>query len=99
MPQCYSTRTKQWHQANDSLCKNKATHLLRVVVLLKNGELAAVECPEQDLFLMAQVLGAGICGTFDDRPSATAFIAKLRAQQRSILGWQAAATEHSLEQE
>lgn len=64
--------------------------MLRVVVLLKNGELEAVECQDQDYFLVARVRGAGICGTFDDRPSADAFIAKLCAQQRSIPGWQSA---------
>jgi hypothetical protein len=54
------------------------------VVLLKNGELEAVECQDQDFFLVARVRGAGICGTFDDRPSADAFIAKLQTQWRSI---------------
>jgi hypothetical protein len=58
--------------------------LLRVVVLLKNGELEVVECQDQDFFLLARVRGAGICGTFDDRRSADAFIAKLQAQQCSI---------------
>jgi hypothetical protein len=62
--------------------------MLRVVVLLKNGELEAVECQDQDLFLVARVRSAGICGTFDDRPSAVAFIAKLHAQQRNIAGWE-----------
>jgi hypothetical protein len=73
------------------LCNDqKYFPLLRVVVLLKNGELEAVECQDQDLFLVARVRGAGICGTFDDRASANAFIAKVHTQQQSIPGWQSA---------
>lgn len=64
--------------------------MLRVVVLLKNGELEAVECQDQDLFLVARVRDAGICGTFDDRASANAFIAKLHTQLRSTSEWQTA---------
>lgn len=67
--------------------------LLRVVVLLKNGELEAVECQDQDFFLVARVRDAGICGTFDDRPSATAFIEKLRRQQSGLAGWPSASAE------
>jgi hypothetical protein len=64
--------------------------VLRVVVLLKDGKLEAVECQDQDFFLVARVRGAGICGTFEDQISANAFIAKLHAQQQSIPGWQSA---------
>ena len=64
--------------------------LLRVVVLLKNRELEAIECQDQDLFLVARVRGVGICGTFNDRASANAFIAKLHRQLRSIPEWQTA---------
>jgi hypothetical protein len=64
---------------------------MRVVVLLKNGKLEAVECPDRDIFLLARLRDAGICGAFNDRPAAKAFIAQLHAQQRTIAGWQAAA--------
>ena len=60
----------------------------RVVVLLKDGNLEAVECQHQDeIFLAARIRNAGICGTFADRVGATAYIAKLLAEQHKIVGW------------
>jgi hypothetical protein len=63
------------------------SHLLRIVVLLTNGDLEAVECQDQDVFLLARIRNAGICGTFEDCAGAAAFIAKLHAQQKNIPGW------------
>jgi hypothetical protein len=57
----------------------------QTVVLLKQGDLEAVECQPQDIFLLARIRQAGICGVFDRRHEAEAFIAKTREQQRTIL--------------
>jgi hypothetical protein len=60
--------------------------LFRVAVLLRDGDFEAVECPREDLFLTARVRQAGICGVFDDREAAHAFIDRLR-QERLRLGY------------
>lgn len=52
--------------------------LLRVVVLLKHGVLEAVDCESDEVFLLAKVKNAGICGVFDDRSAAQAYIDKHR---------------------
>lgn len=54
------------------------------MVLLKDGNLEAVECQQKDIFLAARIRNAGICGTFADRAGAMAYIAKLRAEQQTI---------------
>ncbi|MBV9224181.1 MAG: hypothetical protein JOY85_09145 [Acidobacteriaceae bacterium] len=50
----------------------------RFVVLLKHGVLEAVECQSSEVFLLARVRGAGICGVFDDRETAENYINKHR---------------------
>lgn len=50
--------------------------VIRVVVLLKHGIMEAVECPRDDIFLLARLRTAGICGVFEDREAASAFIKK-----------------------
>jgi len=52
--------------------------LRRTVVLLKHGTLEAVECQNDEVFLLARVRGAGICGVFDDRETAENYINKHR---------------------
>ena len=52
--------------------------LRRFVVLLKHGILEAVECQNDEVFLLARVRGAGICGVFDDRETAESYIDKHR---------------------
>jgi hypothetical protein len=52
--------------------------LRRVVVLLKHGNLEAVECESDEVFLLARVRGAGICGVFEDRQTAEIYINKHR---------------------
>jgi hypothetical protein len=49
-----------------------------VVVLLKHGVLEAVDCESDEVFLLARVRNAGICGVFDDRRTAQAYIDKHR---------------------
>ena len=48
----------------------------RTVVLLKHGVMEAVECLSDEIFLLARVRGAGICGVFDDQPTAERYIQK-----------------------
>jgi len=38
----------------------------------------AVECPREEMFLLARVRGAGICGVFETRKDAQDFIEKHR---------------------
>ena len=52
--------------------------LQRIVVLLKHGTLEAVECQNDEVFLLARVRGAGICGVFDDHETAENYINKHR---------------------
>ena len=47
-----------------------------MVVLLKQGIMEAVDCPRDDIFLLARLRNAGICGVFDNRETAAAFIKK-----------------------
>ncbi len=60
--------------------------MLRTVVLLKHGILEAVACPSDEIFLLARVRGAGICGVFDDLRSAEAYIEKHRLSGKSDSG-------------
>jgi len=47
-----------------------------VAVFLRQGSLEAVECPREDVFLLARLRNAGICGVFEDRESALRYIEK-----------------------
>jgi hypothetical protein len=49
-----------------------------VVVLVKHGNMEAVECPRDEIFLLARVRGAGICGVFETSKDAQDFIEKHR---------------------
>lgn len=64
---------------------SSTSSVTQTVVLLKQGDLEAVDCQSQDIFLLARVRQAGICGVFDRRQEAEAFIARTRDQQRTIL--------------
>jgi len=57
------------------------------VVLLKDGKLEAVATPSRDVFTLARARDAGICGIFDDRANAEAYIEILREEQRRN-GWE-----------
>jgi len=58
-----------------------------IVVLLKDGKLEAVATPSRDVFTLARARDAGICGIFDDRANAEAYIEILREEQRRN-GWE-----------
>ena len=45
-----------------------------VVVLLKNGQFDLVECAPEDIFVVARIRNAGICGVFDNRIKAQKFV-------------------------
>ena len=55
--------------------------MLRFVVLLKQGAFEAVACREEDVFRLARLRNAGICGVFDDLATAETFI---ETQQRIL---------------
>ena len=50
------------------------------VVLLKNGKFDLVDCAREDIFVVARIRNAGICGVFEDRRKAEAFIDQLKTQ-------------------
>lgn len=52
------------------------------MVLLKDGKLEAVATQSRDVFSLARAKDAGICGIFDDRANADAYIESLREEQR-----------------
>jgi hypothetical protein len=54
-----------------------------------------VACDREDIFRIARVRQAGICGVFDDLASAQAFIAKLYGEQVRIGRPRASAAEAS----
>lgn len=62
----------QVHHENQSVIQS----LRRIVVLLKHGVLEAVECLSDEVFLLARIRGAGICGVFDDWGAAEGYIQK-----------------------
>ncbi len=39
----------------------------RHVLLLKHGQFSIVECPHADVFVLARVRDAGICGVYKER--------------------------------
>ena len=49
------------------------------VVLLKESRINLLECDRDEVFPTAQMLGAGICGVFDNRRQASELVEKLRA--------------------
>ncbi|MGI8958174.1 MAG: hypothetical protein ACR2IV_00100 [Bryobacteraceae bacterium] len=53
-----------------------------IVVLLKDGDLEAVQTESRDVFSLARAKGAGICGIFDNRADAEAYIQALREEQK-----------------
>ncbi len=48
--------------------------LVRALVLLKHNLFHIVECRIEDIFLVARMRDAGICGAFENRAAAEAFI-------------------------
>jgi hypothetical protein len=60
----------------------RALLLVVVVVLLKAGKLEAVSSESRDVFSLARARDAGICGIFDDRANAEAYIEELRKEQK-----------------
>lgn len=55
----------------------------RVLVLLKQGALEAVECESDDVFVVARVRDAGICGVFDDHKEAEAYMDRHRLPMKA----------------
>ncbi|MFL6353912.1 MAG: hypothetical protein ACJ74Z_18970 [Bryobacteraceae bacterium] len=53
-----------------------------IVVLLKAGELEAVASESRDVFSLARARDAGICGIFEGRADAEAYIQALREEQK-----------------
>jgi hypothetical protein len=53
-----------------------------IVVLLKGGNLDAVSSESRNVFALAQARDAGICGIFENRTDAEAYIQALREEQR-----------------
>jgi hypothetical protein len=53
-----------------------------IVVLLKDGNLEAVQSESRDVFSLAQARDAGICGIFENRLDAEAYIQALREEQK-----------------
>jgi hypothetical protein len=53
-----------------------------IVVLLKDGNLDAVPSESRDIFALAQARDAGICGIFENRADAEAYIQALREEQK-----------------
>jgi hypothetical protein len=53
-----------------------------IVVLLKDGNLEAVQSESRDVFALAQTKDAGICGIFENRADAEAYIQALREEQK-----------------
>ena len=52
------------------------------IVLLKDGNLEAVQSESRDVFALARAKDAGICGIFENRVDAEAYIQALRNEQR-----------------
>jgi hypothetical protein len=57
-----------------------------IVVLLKDGNLDAIPSESRDVFSLAQARDAGICGIFENRADAEAYIQELREEQKRN-GW------------
>jgi hypothetical protein len=53
-----------------------------IVVLLKGGNLEAVQSESRDVFALAQAKDAGICGIFENRADAEEYIQALREEQK-----------------
>jgi len=53
-----------------------------IVVLLKDGNLEAVQSESREVFSLAQARDAGICGIFENRADAEAYIQALREEQK-----------------
>ena len=53
-----------------------------ILVLLKKGGFELVRCEREDVFTIARVRKAGICGLFDDPMSAEAYVEGLRCAQK-----------------
>lgn len=53
-----------------------------MVVLLKHGIMEAVECHRDDVFLLARLRNAGICGVFESPAEAEQFIERHRLPLR-----------------
>ena len=53
------------------------SQVLRFIVLLKQGSFETVECSLEDVFLVARLRSAGICGVFENRTRAEEFIDSL----------------------
>ena len=53
-----------------------------IVVLLKDGNLEGVLSESWDVFSLAQARDAGICGIFETREDAEAYMRELREEQR-----------------
>lgn len=58
----------------------------RVVVLLRQGELEAIECERDEIFQLARVRGSGICGVFDDQAAAETYMMKHRLPREGGTG-------------
>jgi hypothetical protein len=52
------------------------------VVLLKAGNLEAVKSESREVFSLAEARDAGICGIFENRVDAEAYIQALREEQK-----------------
>lgn len=68
-----------------------------IVVLLKDGNLEAVQCESGDVFSLAQARDAGICGIFQNRADAETYIDELRDEQKRNR-WDAHKAAHSRRQ-
>jgi hypothetical protein len=55
-----------------------------VVVLISKGQLLTVHCDREDVFLVAKLRNAGICGVCPSKASADTLIAKLQGEQARI---------------
>lgn len=53
-----------------------------IVVLLKDGNLEAVQSESREVFSLAEARDAGICGIFENRVDAEAYIQALREEQK-----------------
>jgi predicted nucleotidyltransferase len=65
-----------------------------IVVLLKDGKLDAVSSESRDVFALARARDAGICGIFEDRENAEAYMEALRREQKRNR-WSSYGTMHT----
>jgi hypothetical protein len=53
-----------------------------ILVLLKKGGFELVTCKREDVFTIAHIRQAGICGLFEDHMTADAYVEGLRSAQK-----------------